>query len=327
MSQQSTQNGAGAIRFRSLRIRRSFMKRALIFLLTMYAVVTSADELKVSQPAPGEVIHVATALDHLTVLEFGEPVTMAAAGSPAFQIERHEDKVFIKPLKAGVSTDLFVWTASRRFAYELEPPGEVKNMNFAVDNRIPAPKPVARQQRTSGRNCRHDVHACISWSRARGLDQHQGCQRPHHRPHRACISVPEHSLHSLFNSESVGPAISSDHADNCRGPCAAATISVMSFHHVQLDDQTLRRLGELRERPLSLARAEVEKEDLQPGEETQGVVAIREQVVAPTIFQLTFGPLGSSTRCKPLWCSSMSGRVHHGNRDAEASARRLCARS
>src|SRR5689334_17684621 len=68
------------------------MKRALIFLLTMYAVVTAADELKVSQPAPSEVIHVATALDHLTVLEFGEPVTMAAAGSPAFQIERHEDK-------------------------------------------------------------------------------------------------------------------------------------------------------------------------------------------------------------------------------------------
>src|SRR6185503_4070928 len=118
------------------------MKRALIFLLTMYAVVTAADELKVSQPAPGEVIHVATALDHLTVLEFGEPVTMAAAGSPAFQIERHEDKVFIKPLKAGASTDLFVWTASRRFAYELEPPGEVSNMNFAIDSQLPSKPPA-----------------------------------------------------------------------------------------------------------------------------------------------------------------------------------------
>src|SRR6478609_10071190 len=101
-----------------LKNSKVIMKRALIFVLTMYAVVTAADELKVSQPAAGEVIHVATALDHLTVLEFGEPVTMAAAGSPAFQIERHEDKVFIKPLKTGVSTDLFVWTASRRCAYE-----------------------------------------------------------------------------------------------------------------------------------------------------------------------------------------------------------------
>src|SRR6516225_8202108 len=118
------------------------MKRALIFLLTMYAIALYGDEVKVSQPAPTEVVYVATALDHLTVLEFGEPVTMAAAGSPSFQIERHEDKVFIKPLKDGVSTDLFVWTASRRFTYELEAPGEVKDMNFAVDSRMPAPKPA-----------------------------------------------------------------------------------------------------------------------------------------------------------------------------------------
>src|SRR5438105_4972638 len=117
------------------------MKLSLVLVVMMYAVFVSAEELKVSHPK-SEVIHVATALDHLTVLEFGEPVTMAAAGSPTFQIERHEDKVFIKPLKTGASTDLFVWTASRRFTYELEPAGEVKNMNFAVDSAIPAPKPV-----------------------------------------------------------------------------------------------------------------------------------------------------------------------------------------
>ena len=65
------------------------------------------------------VVHVATALNHLTVLEFHEPVTMAAAGSSDFQIERESNKVFIKPTKSGAATDLFVWTASRRFAYEL----------------------------------------------------------------------------------------------------------------------------------------------------------------------------------------------------------------
>src|SRR6516225_6135801 len=118
------------------------MKRVLMFVLMASAISVWADELKVGAPAAADVIHVATALDHLTVLEFGEPVTMAAAGSNAFQIERHEDKVFIKPLKTGASTDLFVWTASRRFTYELETTGEVKNMNFAVDSRMPAPKPA-----------------------------------------------------------------------------------------------------------------------------------------------------------------------------------------
>src|SRR5437868_6990583 len=114
------------------------MKCALTFVLVVYAASAAADELKTKN----EVIYVATAIDHLTVLEFGEPVTMAAAGSAAFEIERHENKVFIKPLKTGASTDLFVWTASRRFTYELEPPGEVKTMNFAVDNQIPILKAV-----------------------------------------------------------------------------------------------------------------------------------------------------------------------------------------
>ena len=268
------------------------MKRALIFLLAIYAVVTSADELKVNQPAPGEVIHVATALDHLTVLEFGEPVTMAAAGSPAFQIERHEDKVFIKPLKAGVSTDLFVWTASRRFAYELEPPGEVKNMNFAVDSRIPTPKPAPdssahleeiadmmftraflgaeRVDSTSIRDAKDRITVRIEhvFQSRNTLYIHYSIRNQSARPYR--VTTPA-------VAEALAPQ---------------ATISIMSFHHVQLDDQMLRRLGELRERPLSPARAEVDKQDLQPGEETPGVVAIREQVVAPAIFQLTFGSLG-----------------------------------
>lgn len=268
------------------------MKRALIFLLTMYAVVTLADELKVNQPAPGEVIHVATALDHLTVLEFGEPVTMAAAGSPAFQIERHEDKVFIKPLKAGVSTDLFVWTASRRFAYELEPPGEVKNMNFAVDNRIPTPKPVPDS------SAHLEEIADMMFTRAFLGAERVDSTSIRDAKDRITIRI-EHVFQSR-NTLYIHYSIRNQSARSYRvtTPTIAEalaprpTISVMSFHHVQLDDQTLRRLGELRERPLSLARAEVEKEDLQPGEETQGVVAIREQVVAPTIFQLTFGSLG-----------------------------------
>ena len=71
------------------------------------------------------------------------------------------------------------------------------------------------------------------------------------------------------------------------------SISLASLSRTQLDQDMLRRLGELKERPVSLVRAETGKEDIQPGEETQGVVAIREQVAGPTIFQLRFGPEGS----------------------------------
>ncbi len=56
------------------------------------------------------------------------------------------NKVFVKPIKSGAATDLFVWTASRPFAYELEITQEVKDITFAIDTAQPAlataPKPV-----------------------------------------------------------------------------------------------------------------------------------------------------------------------------------------
>src|SRR5437879_13519430 len=116
------------------------MKQGLFLIFFIGAVgITSA--LSQVPPSPS-LVHVATALSHLNVLEFHEPVAMAAAVSSDFQIERQEDKVFIKPTKPGAATDLFVWTRSRRFAYELETTAEVKNMNVSVDNPLP-PAPVA----------------------------------------------------------------------------------------------------------------------------------------------------------------------------------------
>src|SRR5215467_5346695 len=112
-------------------IKRAFLLGAI--LATVSLAVIAEDN---GQSGRRDVQHLATALDHITVLEFGEPVTQAAAGSSAFNIEWRQNKVLIKPTKPGASTDLFVWTASRRFAYELDPPGEPKNMKYAVDTPV-----------------------------------------------------------------------------------------------------------------------------------------------------------------------------------------------
>src|SRR5712671_8118584 len=114
------------------------MKRLFSLIVVSSLCAIAALSQQSSPPSTNAVVHVTTALNHLTVLEFHEPVTMAAAGSSAFQIERQDNKVFVKPTKPGVSTDLLVWTASRRFAYELETTEEVKTMNFAIDAAIPA---------------------------------------------------------------------------------------------------------------------------------------------------------------------------------------------
>jgi hypothetical protein len=66
-----------------------------------------------------------------------------AAGSAAFKVEWRDNKVFIEPTEPGVSTNLFIWTASSRLNYEIESAGEVGKMDFAIDYPRQLPPPPA----------------------------------------------------------------------------------------------------------------------------------------------------------------------------------------
>src|SRR5438552_1602562 len=115
---------------------------ASVFVLALaYPIVGQRIE---TQRADRNVVRrVETTANHLTVIELTEPIVMAAAGSPSFKIERQGNKVLIQPLEEGASTNLFVWTASTRFSYELVPAASVQTMHFAIDQ-VPPPRAQAR---------------------------------------------------------------------------------------------------------------------------------------------------------------------------------------
>ena len=98
--------------------------------------------VEVEKPDPGKIVHIQTALDHLTVLEMREPVSTVAVGSAAFKVEWRDDKVFIEPTEPKMATNLFVWTPSGRFNYELDPAGDVPQMIFAIDQPLPDPPKI-----------------------------------------------------------------------------------------------------------------------------------------------------------------------------------------
>ncbi len=79
------------------------------------------------------VTEIQTALDHISIIALPEKITRVAAGSQAMQIEWHGNDVFIKPLQSGQATDLMVWTEHQFSTYELEAPGDVKQMTFVLD--------------------------------------------------------------------------------------------------------------------------------------------------------------------------------------------------
>src|SRR6516162_1142486 len=106
--------------------------------LLMFLLAVPLQRIETQYPDRAKVTRVETAINHLTIIELAEPVTLAAAGSPSFKIERRDNKVFIQPLEEGVSTNLFVWTSSGRWSYELVPAASPASMHFAIDQKAAA---------------------------------------------------------------------------------------------------------------------------------------------------------------------------------------------
>jgi len=267
--------------------KKGNMKRYLLLLLIYVAFSIGAPAQQQQQDnGTANTVRVATALNHLTVLEFHEPVTMAAAGSADFQIERQENKVFVKPMRSGVSTDLFVWTASRRFVYELETQ-EVKNMNFAIDNPAPTPPPPAVNR---------DVEEFADMMLTRAFLGAQAITNVgvHSRKEEICVR-----LEQVFRTKTtvyVHYTIENQSSRTYHLPTpsvhelqpAKPSISVLGLLHKQLDQRTLAKLGNTEESVLPVGRTETGSEELAPGESTQGVVAIRQDLSSPAIVQFVF---------------------------------------
>ena len=130
------------------------MKRILI-IAGFAALAAFGQKIETQKADRTKITRLATTQNHLSVLEFNEPVKEVAVGSSNFKVEWRENKVFVQPLEPGAATNLFVWTASGRQSYELVPAGSVDQMDFAIDEEPviiaakhedpPQPPPVIEQ--------------------------------------------------------------------------------------------------------------------------------------------------------------------------------------
>ena len=260
-----------------------------LILIYSFCAIAALSQQSVT-PSPNAVVHVATALNHLTVLEFHEPVTMAAAGSSDFQIEREANKVFVKPIKSGAATDLFVWTASRRFAYELEITQEAKDMNFAIDTAQPAPAPDPKPVVATDT----DQFADVVFTRA--LMGAEEIKQKSPRKAKGQVSVRVEQVFRTRNTVYVHYTIE-NHSNlfyRLNTPQVyqlqpdESAIPLATLAHTQLDRATLEELGDTQEFALPVAHAEAELDNLHPGETTQGVISIRKDLKSPAVVQLVF---------------------------------------
>ena len=265
--------------------------------LTMMSLALAVAAAGAQTTRPSQIRHIETSLNHLTVLEFGEPVTTLAIADPdSFQVERHDDKVFVKPLREGVSTNLFVWTASRELSYELDPAGQLAAMDVLV-RAEPAPN-----SHTSARAAAVPSDAEIRKIASLVLTQAMmGVEDIAHDADKRPADRVEVSLEQVFRAKDrmyirYSVVNQTNAPFRVTTPDASAPlpteqpVSLVSLRNHQITSRTFAAFKVKQGSNLPVVQAESVTRDLAPGEKTTGVISISTSpATEPQIYQLSFG--------------------------------------
>jgi len=256
-----------------------------IVAITMAAIPLAGQTIQHETADRSHIIHLRTALNHLTVIELREPVIQVATGSQSFKVEWRENKVFVQPTEADASTNLFIWTGSERLNYELEPAGDVSAMDFAVDQMPliqakPASLPTPPQPSPS------EIFLA-------GKPVKLESAKPSHRP-------VEVSLRDLYEGEGrvlVRYAI----RNRSKHPYDVATPQVYALSGVrytqslyplvgsQLGDKEAAHLRAKQQNPIPVLEGHLQTEHLGPGQESVGIVAVQvPSSMQPIILRFQF---------------------------------------
>jgi hypothetical protein len=250
-------------------------------------------KVEVQKPNRGQILHVQTALNHLTVLEMTEAVSTVAVGSPVFKVEWRGNKVFIQPTAPSVATNLFVWTVSGRFNYELDPAGSVPQMDFAIDQTVADPPAAALSVNRSGKPS--------DPSPAEVLIEAE--------PVRLYGSIPEKNRVAVYLTDLLEHDGQVFIRFTIRNQTQKAYVpgtpqvvalnapryreSLYALSNSQLSSDDAARLKCNGETAVEVAKDEIRSPRIEPGQETTGIVAIKlpPMHAKPTVLRLTF--LGS----------------------------------
>lgn len=269
-------------------------KTSLSFLMvTVLASAAWGQKVEVQKPDRGKILHVETALNHLTVLEMTEPVSTVAVGSPVFKVEWRENKVFIQPTEPNVATNLFVWTASGRFNYELDPAGSVPQMDFAIDQTVADPPAAPLSVNRLGKPT--DPSPAGVLLEAKSVRLH-GSIPEKNRVAVYLTDILDHDgqvfiRYTIRNQSPKAYVPGAPQVVALNAACYRESLYPLS--NSQLGPHAAARLKCSGETPIEVAKDEIRSPQIEPGGEATGIVAIKLPAMhaKPTVLRLTF--LGS----------------------------------
>ena len=268
------------------------MRRVVWMFAVLAAVFVPAVAQKIETQTSDRtrIVHLKTALNHLTVIEVAEPVVQVAAGSPSFKVEWRENKVFVQPTEADAATNLFIWTANQRLNYELEPADSVTHMDFAVDQAPVHLEPVKPTAATTPVPVTPSItELLLTGKPIRLLPSKQRASKPvevwisdlYEKDGRLLVR------YTVCNHGSEPYAIDTPLVYQLDGVRSAQ--SLYGLQNSQLGDERAAKLKIKQETPVKVLDGQMQTARIAPGEEAVGVVAIEvASSTNPTILRFQF---------------------------------------
>ena len=251
---------------------------------------------------PGKVTRVATALNHVTIIELPEPVVSYSIGSDAVRVEYHDNRILIKPTKPNVSTNLFVWTATSHTVYEILPAGDPAAMSYVLDQVLPAPPPVPEPSREEVERQTDTMYASALanqrlirsgklphglrfWYRHSGEDHCDACVEL--RVTRITEDASSYYVRVVAENKATHPYRLQEPAVTALRPTFSENIAD-HYMNRQISVDALREMGRFAPEPLRTHGSTLNApRDLKAGESAEWIVGFAKPGRTPAIYQFS----------------------------------------
>ena len=279
------------------------LRRAHFLLVAALGGSMAFAQTIVHQPVnPNGVTPVHTALDHISILSLPEKITRVATGSDAMQVEWHDNTVFIKPLKAGQSTNLMVWTENQMSTYELEAPGDVKSMSSMVDESATPPSQSPSQKAAAAQAEREAKQRIADSVIGTTLLSASPVISRDIRPAQDVVSVQIEEVVRSGNSLYVRFAVTntSTHPYRVISPNVFSIVPskneqlVGALRNCQIPEKTASQFQSHDTAQVLVRGTALPKQDVAPGATVEGVLALdRPEDQSTGVYQFVFGNDGA----------------------------------
>jgi hypothetical protein len=219
------------------------------------------------------------------------------------QIEWHDNSVFIKPLKAGQSTNLMVWTEHQFSTYELEAPGDIHNMSFVIDETAsPVPQVSGRSAAADTNPSRQEVQRMTDSVIGSTLLQVTPVVARGVRPARDYVSVLIKEVVRDKNSLYVRFAVSNTGSHPYRivspnvftiNPTKNAEL-LAGLKNLQIPEQATYQFQSNETSQVTVRGTSLPQKDVPPGATVEGVLALEPADVQKAgVYEFIFGNDGT----------------------------------